>query len=256
VSENGISFGYDADGLLTAAGVLQLQRNASNGLLTGTSLGAVSDSYTHNQSAEITGYTAKYTGAQLLSFDYTRDALGRIATIGAQGFEYDDDGRLVRVTSSGTPVAEYDYDVNSNRTAHRYLGGSVTANYDDQDRLLTYGDTTYEYTTYEYTANGDLKTTTLAGTTMTFDYDAFGNLRGVQITGLGIDYVIDGQNRRIGKEVNGVLVQGWLYADPVSPAGDMSDHPTRPNPTAARDSRRIVHQARRRCHDIFTASGS
>ena len=28
-----------------------------------------------------------------------------------------------------------------------------------------------------------------------------------------IDYVIDGQNRRVGKKVNGVLVQGWLYQD-------------------------------------------
>ncbi len=28
-----------------------------------------------------------------------------------------------------------------------------------------------------------------------------------------IEYVIDGQNRRVGRKVNGVLTQGWLYGD-------------------------------------------
>ena len=36
-----------------------------------------------------------------------------------------------------------------------------------------------------------------------------------------ITYVIDGQNRRIGKKINGVLVQGWLYQDQLEPVAEL-----------------------------------
>jgi YD repeat-containing protein len=50
--------------------------------------------------------------------------------------------------------------------------------------------------------------------TTTHTYDLVGNLIAVQLPdGRLIEYLIDGQNRRIGKKVDGVLVQGWLYRD-------------------------------------------
>jgi RHS repeat-associated protein len=50
--------------------------------------------------------------------------------------------------------------------------------------------------------------------TTSYIYDALGNLRTVVLPdGKTIEYVIDSQNRRVGKKVNGTLVQGWLYAD-------------------------------------------
>jgi len=85
----------------------------------------------------------------------------------------------------------------------------VTGTFDDQDRLLAYGGTTYAYT-----ANGGLATRAVSGQNTTYSYDAFGNLRTVQLpSGTLIEYVIDGDNRRIGKTVNGTLVQAWLYED-------------------------------------------
>jgi len=36
-----------------------------------------------------------------------------------------------------------------------------------------------------------------------------------------IEYVIDGQNRRIGKKVNGTLVQGFLYQDQLKPVAEL-----------------------------------
>ena len=36
-----------------------------------------------------------------------------------------------------------------------------------------------------------------------------------------IDYVIDAQNRRIGKKVNGLLTQGFLYQDPLNPVAEL-----------------------------------
>jgi RHS repeat-associated protein len=83
------------------------------------------------------------------------------------------------------------------------------ATYDEQDRLLTYGDSTYTYT-----PTGDLRTRTVAGATTTYDYDAIGNLRQVDLPGsTTVEYLVDAQNRRVGKKVNGALIQGWLYAD-------------------------------------------
>ena len=39
--------------------------------------------------------------------------------------------------------------------------------------------------------------------------------------GTKIEYVIDGQNRRIGKKVNGTLVQGFLYQDGLNPVAEL-----------------------------------
>jgi len=32
-----------------------------------------------------------------------------------------------------------------------------------------------------------------------------------------IDYLVDGNHRRVGKKVGGVLQQGWLYAGQLAP---------------------------------------
>ena len=45
-----------------------------------------------------------------------------------------------------------------------------------------------------------------------FSPQVFGNLRHVLLeSGVEVEYVIDGRNRRVGKKVNGQLVQGFLY---------------------------------------------
>jgi hypothetical protein len=36
-----------------------------------------------------------------------------------------------------------------------------------------------------------------------------------------ITYVIDGQNRRIGKKINGALVRAWLYQDQLEPVAEI-----------------------------------
>jgi len=216
VSEGGIAFGYDADGLLTSAGALQLRRDPANGLLTGTNVGGVSDSYTYNEFGEVTGYSATLSGAPLFAEAYVRDAGGRIqqrteSVNGgsfADSFGYDGAGRLTSVTS-GVNVTRYAYDANGNRTSKSSGSASESATYDAQDRLLTYGGATYAYT-----ANGELSSRTDSSGITRYGYDALGNLRTVSLPdGRGIEYLIDGQNRRVGKKVNGTLVRGWLYGD-------------------------------------------
>src|SRR5439155_1490702 len=89
--------------------------------------------------------------------------------------------------------------------------------YDAQDRLTQYGTTTYGYS-----ANGELQSTTTSGQTTTYQYDVLGNLKSVVgPTGFTIEYLVDGQNRRIGKKVNGVLTQGFLYQNQLNPVVEL-----------------------------------
>ena len=49
-----------------------------------------------------------------------------------------------------------------------------------------------------------------------------GNLKQVVLpSGTVIDYLIDGRNRRIGKKVDGILQQAWLYKDGLNPIAEL-----------------------------------
>jgi YD repeat-containing protein len=67
-----------------------------------------------------------------------------------------------------------------------------------------------------------LTSKTVGGLVTGFTYDLFGNLRHVTLpAGTVIDYRIDGQHRRIGKQVNGTPVQGFLYQDRLRPIAEL-----------------------------------
>jgi len=118
-------------------------------------------------------------------------------------------GRLIQVKTDGVETESYNYDGNGNRT---HVNGELKASYDAQDRLLTHGDFTFDYD-----SNGTLLTKTLDGEITTFDYDALGNLRGVILPdATEIEYVIDGQNRRVGKAIDNQIVAGYLYENSLN----------------------------------------
>ena len=99
------------------------------------------------------------------------------------------------------------------------MTAKATATYDDQDRLLTYGDLAYAYT-----GNGELltKTDSVSSDVTTYSYDALGNLMQVDLPdGTQIDYIVDAFDRRIGKEVDGALTQGFLYQDQLNPVAEL-----------------------------------
>jgi len=222
---NSIAYQYDPDSLLTRAGDLTLTRNADNGLLTGTALGSATESYSYNGFGEVSAYTGQVSGANRLAFTYTRDKLGRITqkveTVEGMtttyAYAYDAIGQLIEVKQNGSVTATYGYDANGNRLSKTGPGVNETGSYDAQDRMLSYANATYEYT-----ANGELQRKVQGGQTTTYDYDALGNLRGVTLPdGRTIEYLIDGQNRRIGKQVNGALVQGFLYQGQLQPVAEL-----------------------------------
>ncbi|HXN83706.1 MAG TPA: RHS repeat-associated core domain-containing protein, partial [Myxococcales bacterium] len=215
-----VSYQYDADGLLTAAGALQIQRDPATGFSTGSTLGGVVESRTYDAFGAEATYTASFRGGSLFDVSYTRDAAGRITSkterVGAEAahtfsYGYDFGGRLSDASKDGIPTPQYAYDPNGNRIAGPGLTSSPV--YDGQDRLTSYG-----ACTYAYKADGSPQTKTCPGGATTYDYDAFGNLRHVTLpNATHLEYVIDGQNRRIGKKVNGLLVEGFLYREHLKP---------------------------------------
>jgi len=219
------SYAYDLDGLLTQAGALDLDYDATSGFLEATTLGATTEELAYTPFGELDTYTARHGGAALYTYDLDRDGGGRIVskveTIGGVAstweYHYDTAGRLDEVKKDGAVVETYGYDANSNRTSWSDFWGSGVATYDDQDRMTTYGGATFTYT-----ANGELLTKVEGPETTTYSYDAFGNIRAVSLpNGIELQYLVDAANRRIGRKVNGVLVQGFLWQSQLQPAAEV-----------------------------------
>jgi RHS repeat-associated protein len=216
---------YDHDGLLTLAGDMSITRDPQNGRLTGTQFGYVTTSQTYNSAGELATYEAKFRENTLFATTYTRDSLGRITQLDetVQGvsktfrYAYDATGRLQKMWRNDTLISTYTYDSNGNRLSHTSLTGTVAGTYDSQDRLLTYGSTKYLYTT-----NGELQAKIDGNGTTRYTYDAFGNLVQVRMpNGDLIEYLIDAQNRRVGKKVNGAVVKRWLYEGQLRPVAEL-----------------------------------
>jgi len=156
----------------------------------------------------------RFIGDRLGRITQKTETIGGVSTV--YNYEYDDRGRLQSVREGGVVVREFEYDANGNQLL-RQADGTLDVEYDDQDRLLRFGTITYGYN-----ANGELSLRSEAARQTQYTYDVFGNLTKVVLpTGSVIEYVIDGENRRIGKQVNGTLVQGFLYRDMLSPVAEV-----------------------------------
>jgi RHS repeat-associated protein len=222
---------YDAIGRPIALPTLKLPglvtRNAA-GLPATVTIGDLDTTYTYNAHGEVLTETTTNGQGVVFARAYTRDALGRITQVeeteGANTrklfYNYDIAGRLV-AECQGTAVgqgeiddpcgedtaliAEYTYDANGNRLSRDEPGGDVDeeAEYDAQDRLVD-----YDGVAHTFGDRGELQ----AAGTWSFDYDAMGNLVQASKPGLTVSYLIDPQNRRIGRTV-GNDTRYWLYQE-------------------------------------------
>ncbi len=227
ISVNGsaVATQYDADSLPVQVGSLVLTRAAQSGLVTATALGASTDAASYYSFGDSASYTASQAGSAVYFEEYTRDLMGRITTRsettgGATrvfGYAYDPAGRLIEVRLGGVLTASYSYDANGNRLSRTDPSGTIDAAYDAQDRLIQYGTSTFDHN-----LNGERESRVTGGQTTNYQYDGIGNLTGVILPdGTEIEYVLDGQDRRVDRLVNGTLVQGFLYEDRLRPIAEL-----------------------------------
>jgi RHS repeat-associated protein len=209
------AFTYDSDGLVTGAGALAITRDAVGGWPTSSSLGIVTTSESVSAFGELAASAASAGATALYGATYARDALGRITGLAETvqgvsrtvGYTYDPAGRLASVTVNGSLWATYGYDPQGNRISSTTGGSSVSATFDAQDRLLTAGSATSGWT-----PTGTLASTSGASGSTSFQHDAQGRLRSVLLPdGRRLDYLVDGLGRRVGKRVNGALVEAFLH---------------------------------------------
>ena len=163
----------------------------------------------------LTGAGAEALTRSLQSGLLTGTSLAGVTT--TYDYVYDLAGRLTSVSENGVQTSSYQYDANGNRTGGFNNAGAIFAVYDAQDRLVSWNGINYTYT-----ANGELASKASAAGTTSYQYDVLGNLMHVGLpNATAIDYVVDGRNRRIGKKVNGSLVQGFLYKDQLNPVAEL-----------------------------------
>lgn len=224
-----IGFSRDQDLLLTGAGGIDVIRDADTGRIASTHIGEVDTYTTYDDYGEEASFAAYAAGDLLYEAVYTRDLLGRIATVVETveddvqtiDYAYDLDGRLTDVMINGQLAYHYEYDANSNRLVFEdnLSGTTETGSYDEQDRLVEYADATYDHT-----ENGErLFRVASDGGQTTYDYDVFGNLREVALPGGElVSYAIDPEDRRIAKDVDGSRQAGWLYDGPLNVVAELN----------------------------------
>jgi RHS repeat-associated protein len=83
--------------------------------------------------------------------------------------------------------------------------------------MLTYGSSSYVYT-----KRGSLSMKVEGTDTTRYTYDLMGNLIKVELpTSDEVEYLIDAQNRRVGKKLNGQVVAQWVYSGQLAPVAEM-----------------------------------
>jgi RHS repeat-associated protein len=219
-----VVYGYDADCLLTNAGSLVIMRSMENGMIQTTRVGLASDVRDVNGFGALAQYRALYATTNLLEWDYGYDTAGRITSrvetiVGATttyAYVYDNNGWLLETRTNDSVAGRYQYDANGNRTNAQVRGVGYAAQYDAQDRLLSYG-----VATYQYSARGTLTNRLAGGTNTAYRYDTRGSLREVRWGTNGVQYAVDPLGRRIGKTHQGVVTRRWVYQDYLKPVAEL-----------------------------------
>lgn len=223
--ESRVEYLYDKDGLPVQIGNQKITYD-NNGLMVSTTHGLLMQSSSYNEFGELVENKTYGKNKELFRLSLKRDQLGKIIqkseAIGNEAgdvfnYVYDEKDRLIEVLKGGRTIRTYSYDANGNRTKKVEGGQVIEATYDDQDRLLRYGKNTYKYNEH-----GDLvEKISHEGKNLFFEYDSFGNLKKVKIGKDTIEYLIDGKNRRVGKKLNGKLVQAFIYQSQTQIAAEL-----------------------------------
>lgn len=202
-----IIVGYNKDGQIQKIGDLEISYLSGTGRVGQTKLQNIVDTYTYDNYGNILSYKAEVNnpeaGAlQIYSYSFERDTEGRIVkkveTVGefTNIYEYKFDvlGRLASVSKDGVLHQEFEYDGNGNRIRIKRSNLTVLATYDNQDRLIAFGNNHYEYS-----SSGELLSRSIGILPKElFNFDSFGSLKAYQnSSGKKIKYMLDAQQRPV-----------------------------------------------------------
>lgn len=216
---------YNRDGQLLGVGELQIRRDPATRRIGETTLHNVKTMQTYDGFGDPETFRAWVGEREIFTYTLHYDALGRVIQkdemIEGQrhrySYEYDAAGRLQAVARDSQPIARYEYGANGNRVSSTNGTSVRKAEFDDADQILRNGELQYQHN-----PNGERSGTTLEGRVTRYGYDAFGNLLSVVLPhGEKIDYLLDGEARRLGKKVNGQIVQAFLYRDRITPIAEV-----------------------------------
>ena len=213
---NSLDFTYDPAGNLTGVGQLSLTRDPVTALVTHTTLGVIETRQEFDEFNQLVRETTAAAGRLLFDVRYTRDALERIKTVteafgtgktSETEYSYDRADRLTGVRVNGRATETYHYDPAGNRVSLVRAKENLKASYDDRERLQSFGNTRYKWM-----PDGTLAGVAHGQRASAFVYDDFGALRQASLPdGRKVRYFVDASGRRVGREVGGKLVAGYLY---------------------------------------------
>ena len=111
-----VSITHDADGEVTQMGALGITRDATNGIVTGTNIGNLTQSLQHNSFGELAADETKFGTTSLFKEQLTRDATGRIESkteavagvVSNYAYAYDAAGIAVECFGYGWPNGPVD----------------------------------------------------------------------------------------------------------------------------------------------------
>lgn len=216
---------YDLDGRVKKLGPAVFTYETGTNRVKSLVLGGVTDDHVSSRGGQNDTILSSYktpTGIVLPTVSYipTRRSDEKIVSAETKNFgsetyleySYDSLGRLTgSVDNTEEMVSSYSYDAQTgNRTSSTFNGVTYASTYNAQDQMLTFGPNQYAYT-----LNGErsVKTNVQSGHSFRYEYDSFGNLKSVQVGDKTISYIYDARNRRIGRKMNGVVTNWWLYQD-------------------------------------------
>jgi RHS repeat-associated protein len=174
-----IAYAYDDDSRLTSitrnANVFTFGYDASHQRTSLVFPNGVSTTHAYDALGRLTSLAAVSGTTTVTSFGYTHDdadnRLRKTTASHSEDYTYDPLNRLRQVLSNAIPNESYTYDGVGNRLTSLTAPGWA---YDERNRLLSQGSTTYGYD-----ANGNLIQKTEGGVTSTYEWDAEDRLKWV-----------------------------------------------------------------------------